>query len=864
VSARRIPVPIVLAGFTGLVLHAALLAGMGVGLPVGARVVGAFLALVLTPGLAFVAAGLRAPGGGWFAPGWALGFGIAWNSILVLAAVAFRMPFLGIATGALVVNSVLWAVVLWRARAVGPPPPGDPFALRSRIASAAVILACAFGLVHAARFGTPLGYMSDSPDHVGTVRRMLVSGDPFPTDAFFRDAGESGRDPRKGVWHPQVALVAKLAGADPLDTWVWLSVPLVPLFALNAAALGLLLAGPAGAAIAGWALILTYGGTLAEQYLREAVFATKLGDQLALATAVAVLIDLRRRTRGSRAAAIGLALAAVFTHVYYAMQFAIAFGALGAGMLVRDRGWSSRVRRLTATGLALGLAAVPYLMWRASQSYAPRNVIHTTPQGLMTLWGAVHTMNAGILWDWMGVLWVVIPFAIPFLWREGARSDATLYVATTSIAVASMLFLPPLVALLHPRLGYLILRTVWMIPLPALLAWVFVRLVGAVRAGPGRRRAAIAFAALTVLSLPVLGDAVHVIRDPARYAHEERLQSYWLWQDGLVWMRDSLPPGQVVLSDPLTCYTVPMVTGHYVTTLLDQHSSPNDPRALERIFDARDGLDPHASWEQTRAIVDRYGATVVVLNNRVKIPPMTVYWRPEPGWFDAARARLDRAPDAFIPVFDTGDFVVYRIDPAALARLTGPGFARPFVVPYDPARGTVARRIADDVPALQSANVWPPTVAPGDTLHGVLEWRTIARLPRGSYRVSVRFDRPLPGGLVAPAPVAKPVRKMVEMVNHERYRFRQDHLPVGGAYGVDLWQTDEVVRDSFEIVVPGDVAAGAWQVQARMMAEAPYPNYRLSDYFHDVDYYSGLPIGTIRIGRRGAAAPVPAGAPGGH
>jgi len=340
------------------------------------------------------------------------------------------------------------------------------------------------------------------------------------------------------------------------------------------------------------------------------------------------------------------------------------------------------------------------------------------------------------------------------------------------------------------------------------------------------------------------------------------MQSFWLWRDGLMWMRDHLPPGQVVLSDPLTCYTVPMVTGHYVTTLLDQHSSPNDEHALDRIFDARDALDPHASWEETRAILDHYGATVVVLNDRLRIPPMLYYWRPQHEWFAAARARLDQARDAFVPVFDTGDFVVYRIDREGLAGLAGPRRPRFFVVPYDPARGTVARRIADDVPALQSAVLWPSTVAPGDTLNGMIEWRSVQPEPRGSYLVSMRFDRPMPGGLVAPAPVAKPVRKVIELLHHERYRFRADHLPVGGAYGVDRWRPDEVVRDSFQVTVPYDVAPGDWRVEARMIAQAPYPNYRLSDYFHDDDYYSGLPVGTIRIGPGHAirTAPRPAGA----
>src|SRR5258705_7970686 len=134
-------------------------------------------------------------------------------------------------------------------------------------------------------------------------------------------------------------------------------------------------------------------------------------------------------------------------------------------MWIRDRQAGPRLRRLAVTAIGLGVAAAPYLLWRARHSFAPRNIIHTAPQGLMTLWGSVHTMNAGILWDWMGLWWVMIPFAIPFLWREGRERDAALYAATTSLMVAALLFFPPLVAGLHPKLGYLLHGTGWIIPL---------------------------------------------------------------------------------------------------------------------------------------------------------------------------------------------------------------------------------------------------------------------------------------------------------------------------------------------------------------------------------------------------------------
>jgi hypothetical protein len=122
-------------------------------------------------------------------------------------------------------------------------------------------------------------------------------------------------------------------------------------------------------------------------------------------------------------------------------------------------------------------------------------------------------------------------------------------------------------------------------------------------------------------------------------------------------------------------------------------------------------------------------------------------------------------------------------------------------------------------------------------------------MPPGSYIVAVRFDRALPGGWKPPAAVAKPARKLIERVRGERYRFREDHLPVGGAYGVDLWAPDQVVRDSFTITVPHDVADGAYQVQIRMLVQPHYANYRLSDYFLDHDYYTGLKVGSFVVKR---------------
>src|ERR1043166_5740670 len=214
-------------------------------------------------------------------------------------------------------------------------------------------------------------------------RRITINA--FPTDAFFRDAGRAGADPRKGLWHPAVALVCRLSHTDPLPAWRALAVLLAPLFVLNAAAFAALFGGGFAAAVGAWGLLLTYGGGLSTQYLREAVFATKLADQLALATLGAVLVDLERGSARTRAAVIGLALGTVAVHVFGAIQFAITFGALGVGLLLRDRGASPAFRRLAITSARAAGAALPSLLGRAPRGFATVNSIHTEPQGLLEL-----------------------------------------------------------------------------------------------------------------------------------------------------------------------------------------------------------------------------------------------------------------------------------------------------------------------------------------------------------------------------------------------------------------------------------------------------------------------------------------------
>jgi hypothetical protein len=650
-------------------------------------------------------------------------------------------------------------------------------------------------------------------------------------------------DPRKGLWHPCIALVCAISHADPVVAWSRLAAILAALAVVTAAAFAFWLGGPLAAAAGAWGMLLGYGGGLATQYLSEAVFATKLADTLALATAAALFDDLEQRSLRSRLAVVVLALGTILTHVFGAIQFTVAFGALGLGFLLRDRAFSSPFRRLLVTAIACALAAAPYVAWRAHGAYAPVNIIHTESQGLLTLARGVRIVSVGALWDWLGPLWLLFPLSLVW-WVRAVREPAVLYLLTTTLAVWALMFLPPVVALLEPRLGYLLMRLPWLLPAGPAAAFLVARAWTAWRGG--HRVAALAPAALVALVFAgPLADAAHAFAGRAPRTALPNADMH-RWADALAWMDRGLPAGSVVLSDPATSYSIPAFTRHWVTSLVDQHSSPNDSLALARMLDARDALDPYAAWSRTAQVVARWGATAIALNGRFPEAPGLDYWSPAPEWYDAARARLDREPAAFERVYDTNRFTIYVIHRDALDHLTGGGASRPFV--HVRTLRETGLELGPGLPRLVSFGLAPSRASRGDTLTGRIEWRVARPLSPGAYMVAVRFDRPLPDDVPrAPQAISKLWRKLVEHQRHERYRFRADHLPTNGDYGVDRWSPDEVVRDPFRVVVPRDVAAGEYTVRVTMVRSPHYPNLDLHDFTSDDDLLSGLAVARLRI-----------------
>ena len=843
----------ILAG-AGLATNLSMLAGPWPA-PDGVRAVMAFAMLVLWPGAALLLLlGRRPPGGAWLSGGWALALGVTWNAVLLALTAAANVPFTALVAVTPFTSAALWCAVAWRGAGRAAVPRAGEEALGG-IAAWLVLGAALFALAHCARLGGRLTFISDAPDHIGTVRRMLDSHVLFPNDACYRDAGLAGSDPRKSLWHGIVALSAALGRSGPVETWRSLPALLAPLFVLNVAALGFLMGGGAGAATAAIVLVLTYGGSLADSALRDGANAAKAADQLTLAAGAAALADLARPGRAARIAAALMAAGAAAVHVFAAFQLGITLAALAAALLMLDRRVSPRVARWTATSAAMLAAAAPFALWQVLRAPPALNVLHTEPQGLMTLWGQARVISPGVLWDWMGPAWLLLPLLIVPLWREGRNHVPALFLLTTTLSAAILMFAPPVVALLEPRLGYLLMRVVWMMPLAALAGWALPHYAARWRAARGRARwapgAVLAAGALALA--PATADALRVPLRWDRMAAEERAITPLPWRADLAAADRRLGSGRVVLSDPVTSYCVPMLCSDWVVTMLDQHSPPGDPAAVRRLLDARDALDPYADWGRLRDVASRYGVDAIVLNDRFREIPPADFWAPQPSWFAAERARLDAHPAAFEPVVARDDFVVYRLHAAALDSLHSPPPPRPYVAGIAAGDQPIGHRTGPGLPDFLRLRMSSAVARPGDSLRAGIDWRGAGVGEGGSYQVTVRFDRPLPQGFEPPGFLGKPARKLLERATGRLYRFRADHLPVAGGYGVDLWERNQVVQDSFPLVVPRNVAPGIWQVSVLMTRHPHYPNLRLSDYFFDHDYLAGVPAGELEILPAGAA-----------
>ncbi len=835
-------------GATIIAAFAAVVAGAP--LPMFLRLAIAVVALSFWPGamlLRFflVDREIEAPGriAGSFVLGLGLACGLAW------AAHAFRFDF---------------AIGLWLLPALGlalacvrPSRPVEKPEPRSMLPWTLLTIWVVVITVLVGSLGAPLMTDTDSPDHIATVRRIADTRVVFPTDAFFADAGEHGADPRKGLYHAWIALVVRGAHVDPVAAWRWLPALLIPVFLLAVAAFTLALTRSRMSALVAAVLFpLLYGGGLGGTELRETVYSTRVGEVAALLSAAALVHYVEGGGWRRLLFWIALGWTALAVHVWYALYFALAFGvyALGTMLVRRD---ATTLRRFGMACGGLAVPGLPYLGFRAAQAYGPQNEIHTEPQGLFYLSERLFTVDPQALWSWNGLGLVAALLAAPWFWSRRHDSTGAIYLALVPWLVVGIVLNPFVLPLAHAKLGYLTMRLIWIVPVIPILATIVTALGEVAVRGLGRTRAG-AWAGLAMFALwllPQVGQAVSLVTDRPRLLAQESARGPGAWSDVLAWLRHSYPGPRVLVADPATSYSIPAYTGHQVSAFLDQHSSPNDPRALERILAARDILSPFVDPRRTLELLRAWQVDAVVVNQRFIVPISFDYWAVSPALYGPTREKFESHPAWYRPVFSAPGATIYELTAAARTgplpaasevprpSSTSPEFWRDRVEPAPGASGEGRILLGD-------ATTDRRTYVPGDTVHVTTRWSITGTQPMrpGSYTIFTRLEGHGYEGPLYSAAWQKPYRKLVERLRGRKWRLRESHRVLNGVWSPDQWRPFEVVTDSTAIVLPADIASGTYAVTVRMVRLPHYPNTRLSDYLSDDDMYAGPAVASIEIG----------------
>ncbi len=717
-----------------------------------------------------------------------------------------------------------------------------------------LVMACACFLIFYG--GDPVFLTGDSPDHIAWLSAVSRTGEAFPEQFYYRDGGMLTRDIRKGMMHALCGSINALTGnGDAYPVWPVVSAigAVSMMLALYCAGLALFDSGFAGL-VAVFLFLFVYRGGLGDYHLASAATGYFMGRAYYIAVLMILPVFLRSGDRRLLTILLAASLAATGTHVAHFVT--LIFMTSVVSLLfpyLRKRNQPVPGRRLRIFLLPALILAVnlPYLLLRYFRDYSPANPVHTHTQGVMYLTERFFTLNPVIFLQEAGYTGLLALAAIPILWKIAKRDDTLRLLFTLQIAYYILVFTPFLFPLLHEKLSYLLIRMEFVVP--SLVVGAFLVKTMWDRLSGGRReigRPALTAGWLAVILFAIL-PALFSIRafaySPGKY---EKLRSFSSLElsDLYGYINDNLEDGKTILSDPITSFSIPAFTRQYVVCPYDQHSSPNDSTAIERLVDCRSVFSPLSPLSLIAGIMKKYGADYILVNARIHPSIGTMYWRAGRGECNALAGRLESAPGAFEKIFDNESVVLFRYDGDRFAQLSSAAPQPPYIgneltieeLSGSPDSGTTGI-------AISRFETESPVVKRGERFNAVIYWVLRESVPFGSYVAHIRFDTDFRKNAVYSGWYGKIYRKILEMTKKTRYRFRADHQPFGGIFPPDVWPPAREIADGISIKVPLDAAPGEYTVSVRMAQKPQYPNYYPGDILTDDDYFSGEPVGKIVV-----------------
>ncbi|HUV37194.1 MAG TPA: hypothetical protein VMX58_09685 [Patescibacteria group bacterium] len=752
------------------------------------------------------------------------------------------------------------------------------------------------------------GTGTDAPDHISFIRRGIDSGALFPRDSFYRDGDGVALDPRKGIWHPVLALWA--TQADAAVEVLWNQLPAVlSFFALAAFAFCArqLLGSFALVFPACVFLLLFYRGEGIGWFTKIA-FSRNIAQVFLWCGLAFLLRYYRSGDRRYLPVVFFLSLVGVAVHlVFFLLLAAVMIGLLlfvhlsAEGRIWRRRYWLSAAVLVVAVAVPLAL--------RALFTVSEFNMIHTHRQGMMTLGGGLSVVDPAEIVARVGLAYLFGVALAPFIFWIAPRSTTRALVGTLFLVPAAIVLLPFIAAPLAERFGYLYYRILYASPLMCLLAAgltgllriAFVPRRGVDRAGPAGRstaarvaigrgiarrrvsgargmsgldRAVIVATGLVRRIAAVVVIAVFVLF-PLRFGVHSLIGStrcilagsggagarYEALRDVLA--RD-IRSHSVIVSDPMTSYVVSAYTDHFVTVTLDQHCSPADTAALARLEEVRDLFNPavplSAGIEWLRAV----GAGYVLVDTRLRADS-DFFGTVSPQALPLTVAKFRSCPAVLRPVAATEGFILFAFETPASGgdkwHACTDRFADPLPCRYTGGASGIApgTNAGDDLVA-EDLHLSRSVYAAGDTINGSLCWRMRRHAAFGlPLEWTVRLDTDFKRGPFFREWYSKLYRRRIERRDGILYRLTRTFRVRSGATHPDMWEGGQAVRQDFSVIVPREMAPGRYRVKIALGRAAYLTNRTIRDYFTNEDSLDGAVVADITIVMPHARTPAPTG-----
>jgi hypothetical protein len=705
----------------------------------------------------------------------------------------------------------------------------------------------------------PLLYTGDSPDNMAYIRTIARSQEVFPDQFMYRNGGMLTRDLRRGLLHAMWGtLNAAASEIDVLPVWPFLSWIGSIFVLLGIFCLGIQLFRSQAIGLSGVILyLLFYQGGFAGHQLFINAYSFFFAKAALFAFFAFLLLYLRTRSKIFLLMTVISSFVAVGAHVSYIMILLfIAFIFSLMELIATERDSRMNLFANTIIPLFASIVAVnlPYLFLRYLRDYNPVNEIHTHSQGMLFFTDKLAVVNPILFFQRTGFLMAVSIFAVLILWRR-SREDRNLRSTLILVAAVYILAFNPLwVPFIMKRITYLIVRFSVAAPSMLLVAYLVRDLWSRTRGRAGGQSlplAVLGWIVVIAFLLPgfVSNFTAFAYGGKSRDISEGR--SCLALNDLYGEINDHVPAGSVIASDPITSYSLLAFTDQYVVCTFDQHSTPNDSTAIDRIIACRDIYLPGASCHEKIVPIEEYDADYVVINGRLPTDVRSQYWRSDRHSAETAARALSECGGMFHLLYSRDSIHLFEYtgsaDSAALFDEVESRASPPFALgEYTDDTGRLLDSGTDGI-YIENWGTDTDRISRGDTLRMHVDWVADRRLDPGTYIVYVRFDTDFDKGALYKAAYGKIYRKIVEEMRGERYRFRFDFLPFEGVYPPDRWEPGIVLRDHFNVVVPTYIAEGVYTISVKMDNAPHYSNLVMKDLLRDDDLYDGSDLMEIVI-----------------